>query len=408
MDVTGQRASPVKPALTFRSANATNRTSNTRPRGAGGRTSRPRRWRARPRPAPGRAGPWASYHSSAENGPSRTSIDHRARTRSPKDTPRASADLGVQMARTGGQVWHSHSHEPGVSSHRYFRRHRPSHGRVLAERGVEVIGVARNADRGRAAVQKIRDRTPAARIEVMIADLSQLDEVRRLAEEVRFLYDHLDVLLNNAGVAVYRRETTADGYERTFATNHLAPYLLTRLLVDRLEAADARPARVVCLSSEAHRQARSIPWNDLQSEQSYNGFRAYNLSKLANVLFARALSDRLDPAALRQRGHPGSSRPDCIVTRPCRPERDHAMFRRLQGSAGGRRRDAGVGGDRPRGGRGHRRYSRSAGWPESILSSTTSPRSSHCTSAPHSAVSTVTPASAGRVRCVGGSEDQAG
>ena len=132
----------------------------------------------------------------------------------------------------------------------------------------------------------------------MIADLSQLDEVRRLAEEVRFLYDHLDVLLNNAGVAVYRRETTADGYERTFATNHLAPYLLTRLLVDRLEAAEARPARVVCLSSEAHRQARSIPWDDLQSQRSYNGFRAYNLSKLANVLFARALAERLDPAAV--------------------------------------------------------------------------------------------------------------
>ena len=170
--------------------------------------------------------------------------------------------------------------------------------RQLAERGVQVIGVARNADRGRAAVQKIRDRAPAAQVELMIADLSQLDEVRRLAEEVRFLYDHLDVLLNNAGVAVYRRETTADGYERTFATNHLAPYLLTRLLVDRLEAAEARPARVVCLSSEAHRQARSIPWDDLQSERSYNGFRAYNLSKLANVLFARALAERLDPAAV--------------------------------------------------------------------------------------------------------------
>ena len=170
--------------------------------------------------------------------------------------------------------------------------------RALAERGVQVVGVARDAERGRAAVQEIRDRTPAAQVELMIADLSRLDEVRRLAEEVRLLYDHLDVLLNNAGVAVYRRETTADGYERTFATNHLAPYLLTRLLVDRLEAADSRPARVVCLSSEAHRQVRSIPWDDLQSERSYNGFRAYNLSKLANVLFARALAERLDPAAV--------------------------------------------------------------------------------------------------------------
>ena len=233
--------------------------------------------------------------------------------------------------------------------------------RQLAERGVQVVGVARDADRGRAAVQEIRDRAPAAQVELMIADLSRLDEVRRLAEEVRLLYDHLDVLLNNAGVAVYRRETTADGYERTFATNHLAPYLLTRLLVDRLEAAEARPARVVCLSSEAHRQARSIPWDDLQSERSYNGFRAYNLSKLANVLFARALAERLDPAAVVANAvspgfvHTGLNRG---ATLPYR------VFFTLDAPAatvaGGRRRNAGVGGDRPGGGRRHRRVLREA------------------------------------------------
>jgi NAD(P)-dependent dehydrogenase (short-subunit alcohol dehydrogenase family) len=166
---------------------------------------------------------------------------------------------------------------------------------ALVQRGVRVVGVVRNAERGRGAVEEIRARVPAAEVDLLVADLGVLDDVRRLAEEVRSRYDHLDVLLHNAGVAIYgRRETTADGYERTFATNHLAPYLLTRLLVDRLEAAGSKPARVVSVSSQVHRQVRQVPWDDLQSERSYSGVGAYNLSKLANVLFARALAERLD------------------------------------------------------------------------------------------------------------------
>jgi NAD(P)-dependent dehydrogenase (short-subunit alcohol dehydrogenase family) len=169
---------------------------------------------------------------------------------------------------------------------------------ALAQRGVQVVGVVRNAERGRAAVQEIRDRVPAAEVDLLVADLSVLDEVRQLAEQIRSRYDHLDVLLHNAGVALYRRETTVDGYERMFATNHLAPYLLTRLLIDRLEAAGSKPARVISVSSQAHRQVRRIPWDDLQSERSYSAIRAYNLSKLANVLFVRALAERLDRQAV--------------------------------------------------------------------------------------------------------------
>jgi retinol dehydrogenase-12 len=166
---------------------------------------------------------------------------------------------------------------------------------ALAQRGVQVIGVVRDAGRGRAAVKEIRDRASTAQVDLLVADLSSLDEVRRVAEEVRSGYDHLDGMLHNAGVAVYRRrETTADGYERTFATNHLAPYLLTRLLLDRLEAAGTKPARVVSVSSQVHRQVRRIPWDDLQSERSYRGVAAYNVSKLANVLFTRALAERCD------------------------------------------------------------------------------------------------------------------
>ena len=104
--------------------------------------------------------------------------------------------------------------------------------------------------------------------------------------------------MHNAGAALYRRETTVDGYERMFATNHLAPYLLTRLLIDRLEAAGSKPARVISVSSRAHLQVRRIPWDDLQSERSYSAVGAYNLSKLANVLFVRALAERLDRQAV--------------------------------------------------------------------------------------------------------------
>src|SRR5918993_1162980 len=168
----------------------------------------------------------------------------------------------------------------------------------LARRGAHVVGVVRDAERGRAAVQEIRDRAPAAEVDLLVADLSSLDAVRELVEQIRTRYDHLDVLLHNAGVAVYRRETTVDGYERTFATNHLAPYLLTRLLLDRLQAADSKPARVISVSSEAHRQVRRIPWDDLQSERSYSAVAAYNLSKLANVLFVRALAERHDRQAV--------------------------------------------------------------------------------------------------------------
>jgi retinol dehydrogenase 12 len=163
---------------------------------------------------------------------------------------------------------------------------------ALATRGAHVVGVARDPGRGRAAVAEIRGRVPGAAVDLLVADLGSLDAVRRLAAEVAARYDPLDALLNNAGVAMWRRETTVDGYERTFAVNHLAPYLLTRLLLDRL----APGGRVVTVASEVHRQVRRIPWDDLQAARRYSAFGAYNLSKLANVLFTRALAARLDPA----------------------------------------------------------------------------------------------------------------
>ena len=131
----------------------------------------------------------------------------------------------------------------------------------LATLGATVIIVARTAARGETAAEEIRRRAPAARVEALTADLSDLAQVRRLAEEVLAAYDRLDVLVNNAGVIMTRRRLTADGLETTFATNHLGPFLLTNLLRGLLER--SAPARVVTVSSAAHKQARTIPWAEL-------------------------------------------------------------------------------------------------------------------------------------------------
>ena len=131
----------------------------------------------------------------------------------------------------------------------------------LAMLGATVIIVARTAARGEAAGDEIRRRVPLARVETLTADLSSLAQVRRLAEEVLARYDRLDVLVNNAGVISTRRQLTADGLETTFATNHLGPFLLTNLLRGLLER--SAPARVVTVSSAAHKQVRTIPWDDL-------------------------------------------------------------------------------------------------------------------------------------------------
>jgi NAD(P)-dependent dehydrogenase (short-subunit alcohol dehydrogenase family) len=131
----------------------------------------------------------------------------------------------------------------------------------LAMLGATVIIVARTAARGDTAVDEIRRRVPLAQVEAMTADLSSLAQVRRLAEQVLARHDRLEVLVSNAGVITTRRQLTADGLETTFATNHLGPFLLTSLLRGLLER--SAPARVVTVSSAAHKQVRTIPWDDL-------------------------------------------------------------------------------------------------------------------------------------------------
>ena len=161
----------------------------------------------------------------------------------------------------------------------------------LAGLGAHVGIVGRSATRGEAAAQAVRRHAPSAEVDVFEADLSTQAEVRRLAAEVKDAYPRLDVLVNNVGGYWAHRHVTADGLEHTFALNHLAPFLLTHQLRDLLVA--SAPARVVTVSSGAQAMGR-IDLDDLQGERSYNGQRAYNQSKLANVLFTYELARRLE------------------------------------------------------------------------------------------------------------------
>jgi NAD(P)-dependent dehydrogenase (short-subunit alcohol dehydrogenase family) len=139
--------------------------------------------------------------------------------------------------------------------------------------------------------------------EPLQADFASLAQVRRLAGELLERHPRIDVLVNNAGLVTPRRELTEDGYEKTFAVNHLAPFLLTNLLLERLRA--SAPARVVTTSSGAHGGGR-LDFDDLQGERSWSMMRAYGTSKLANILFTRGLAMRVDAAEVTANClHPG-------------------------------------------------------------------------------------------------------
>ncbi len=174
----------------------------------------------------------------------------------------------------------------------------------LAMLGAAVIIVGRDTARGEAAGEEIRRRVPLAQVETVTADLSSLAQVRRLAEEVLGRHDRLDVLVNNAGVISMRRELTADGFETTFATNHLGPFLLTNLLRGLLER--SAPARVVTVSSAVHKQVRTIPWDDLPRGAQAGHRQSYPLSKLLNILFTVELARRLSGTGVTANClHPG-------------------------------------------------------------------------------------------------------
>ncbi len=164
---------------------------------------------------------------------------------------------------------------------------------ALAARGARLAIVARSDSRARDAVARIRAAGGAeATVDVLLADLSSQASVRRLAADVLDRYPRLDVLVNNAGAMFGSRRLTEDGAEATWALNHLAPFLLTTLLLDRLR--ESAPARIVTTASDAHRGAH-IPFDDLDAQRSYRarGFGRYGESKLANILFTAELARRL-------------------------------------------------------------------------------------------------------------------
>jgi retinol dehydrogenase-14 len=161
----------------------------------------------------------------------------------------------------------------------------------LARLGADLVLVARDPARGAATAAELRTVTGNPRIELLCADLSSQAAVRQAAEDYRRGHDRLHVLVNNAGGYWATRHSTADGLELTFALNHLAYFLLTNLLLDRLRA--GAPARVVNVTSSAQ-SLGAIHFDDLQFERRYRGQAAYNQSKLANVLFTYELARRLD------------------------------------------------------------------------------------------------------------------
>jgi retinol dehydrogenase 12 len=167
-----------------------------------------------------------------------------------------------------------------------------------------VIIHGRDPRRVADACARIRQSSPGGRVHEAIADLSSQSEVRRLASEVEAKHERLDVLINNAGLVTRKREESADGLERQLAVNHLAPFLLTHLLLDKLQA--SAPARIVNVSSNAHHRA-AFDLDDLNWERRrYSGIGAYGATKLANILFTRELARRLEGSGVTANClHPG-------------------------------------------------------------------------------------------------------
>jgi NAD(P)-dependent dehydrogenase (short-subunit alcohol dehydrogenase family) len=175
--------------------------------------------------------------------------------------------------------------------------------RLLAERGARVVMVCRNPGRGEPARREIAERTGSGTVELLTADFESLDQVRALARAYVETHDRLDGLINNAGLYLPTYRETTDGYEVTWAVNHLAPFLLTNLLLDVLKA--SAPARIVNVSSNSHYGA-AIHFDDLNGTASYSWMEAYGQSKLANVLFTYELARRLDGTGVTAKClHPG-------------------------------------------------------------------------------------------------------
>jgi NAD(P)-dependent dehydrogenase (short-subunit alcohol dehydrogenase family) len=180
---------------------------------------------------------------------------------------------------------------------------------VLADKGAHVVLAVRNIDKGKEAVDRIKAASPNAVVTLQELDLSSLDSVRKAADELRAAHPRIDLLINNAGVMyVPTRETTKDGFEMQFGTNHLGHFALTGLLLDHLTSVDG--SRVVTVSSVGHRLLARIHFDDPSLLRKYNRIEAYGQSKLANLMFTYDLQRRLNlkgVPTVALAAHPGFS-----------------------------------------------------------------------------------------------------
>ncbi|MDB4950633.1 MAG: short-chain dehydrogenase/reductase [Gemmatimonadetes bacterium] len=175
--------------------------------------------------------------------------------------------------------------------------------RGLARLGFTVALVVRSQERGRAAMEDVMRTDPGADLRLVLCDLSRQADVRRAAAEILDRFSAVHVLVNDAAAYTRRRVLTEDGVEMQLAVNHLAPYLLTRLLLGRLTA--SAPARVVTVSSAGHERGR-VPWDDLDGTRRYRGFQRYCDTKLMNLLFTRELARRTANTGVTTNAmHPG-------------------------------------------------------------------------------------------------------
>jgi NAD(P)-dependent dehydrogenase (short-subunit alcohol dehydrogenase family) len=185
----------------------------------------------------------------------------------------------------------------------------------LAEMGARIVQIARDPQRGKAAMERLRERSAGVSHSIYYADLSRLGEMSRVAAEIASTEPRIDVLINNAGAIFTTRQVTEDGLERTFALNHVSYFMLMRGLGERLLA--SAPSRIVNTASDAH-EPFTLDFDDLQSEKAYQGdfwqwirfggpaFKVYGRSKLCNILFTRELSRRLTGSGVTANSlHPG-------------------------------------------------------------------------------------------------------
>ncbi len=175
--------------------------------------------------------------------------------------------------------------------------------RELAKQGINVVIISRSQERCEFIVSQLKKETGNPNIEFLASDLSVMANVRQVAQEFMKRHNRLDILVNNAGAIFFQRLVSQDGYEMTFALNHLSYFLLTVLLLDTLKS--SAPSRIINVSSDAH-QGGKINLDDLMFTRKFSGFGAYSASKLANILFTYQLDEYLSGTQVTANAlHPG-------------------------------------------------------------------------------------------------------